>query len=69
VPAVSLSDHVRTVVGAEREAVAVRVEALRAQAERLHAVAEVVDRDVDETARLLRHWFALNSLPSTIATA
>ncbi len=54
-PAVSLSDHVRSAVGAEREAVAARLEALRAQAERLHVVAEVVDRDVDETARLLRH--------------
>jgi hypothetical protein len=51
---VQLSDHVREAVEAERELVAERLVALRAQAERLHAVVDEVDRNVDETARLLR---------------
>ncbi|SRR5712691_6025605 len=51
---VPLSDHVREVVDKEREVVADRLAALRAQAERLHAVVADVDRNVEETARLLR---------------
>lgn len=50
----ALSDHVQEVVAQERELVADRLEALRAQAERLHDLVAKVDADVDETARLLR---------------
>ena len=38
----------------ERQAVAERLEALRNQSERLHVLTDTVDRDVEETARLLR---------------
>jgi hypothetical protein len=38
----------------ERQAVAERLDGLREQSERLHALTETVDRDVEETARLLR---------------
>jgi hypothetical protein len=48
-----LSEHVRDAVERERGVVAERLEALRAHAERLHVVAEL-DREVEETARLLR---------------
>lgn len=51
---VHLSDHVRDAVEREREVVVQRLAALRSQAERLHAVVAEVDRDVEETARLLR---------------
>lgn len=53
-PVVQLSDHVRDAVKAERELVAERLAALRTQAARLRAVVDEVDRDVEETARLLR---------------
>jgi hypothetical protein len=49
-----LSDHVREAVEREREVVAERLADLRTQADRLHAVVGDVDRDVAETARLLR---------------
>jgi hypothetical protein len=49
-----LSEHVRDAVERERTVVADRLSALRDQAERLHAVVQDVDRDVEETARLLR---------------
>ena len=49
-----LSDHVREAVEREREVVAQRLAGLRTQADRLHAVVADVDRDVGETARLLR---------------
>jgi hypothetical protein len=49
-----LSDHVREAVEREREVVAQRLADLRTQADRLHAVVADVDRDVGETARLLR---------------
>jgi hypothetical protein len=49
-----LSDHVREAVEREREVVAERLADLRTQADRLHAVVGDVDRDVEETARLLR---------------
>jgi hypothetical protein len=49
-----LSEHVRLAVEQERDVVAERLGALRSQAERLHAVVEDVDREVAETARLLR---------------
>jgi hypothetical protein len=49
-----LSEHVRTAVEGEREIVVERLAALRAQAERMHAVVDELDRDVEETARLLR---------------
>ena len=38
----------------ERCAVAERLQALRDQSDRLHALADAVDREVEETARLLR---------------
>jgi hypothetical protein len=49
-----LSDHVREAVEREREVIAGRLAELRAQAERLHAVFADVDRNVQETAGLLR---------------
>jgi hypothetical protein len=49
-----LSEHVRHAVEQEREVVVERLAALRAQSERLHAVVDELDRNVDETARLLR---------------
>jgi hypothetical protein len=51
---VQLSDEVRKAVESERALVVERLELLRAQAERLHLVVEQVDRDVEETSRLLR---------------
>lgn len=52
--ATSLSANVRTVVERERDAVAGRLTALREQSQRLHALTDVIDCDVEETARLLR---------------
>jgi hypothetical protein len=49
-----LSDHVRAAVESERELVVERLATLRAQAERLHAVVDELDRNVEETAHLLR---------------
>jgi hypothetical protein len=49
-----LSDHVRAAVEDEREVVVERLATLRMQAERLHAVVDELDRNVEETARLLR---------------
>ncbi len=49
-----LSDHVRAAVEGEREVVVERLVTLRAQAERLHAVVDELDRNVEETAHLLR---------------
>ncbi|HEU5372014.1 MAG TPA: hypothetical protein VFU51_06465 [Gaiellaceae bacterium] len=49
-----LSEHVRLAVEQERDVVVERLGALRSQAERLHAVVEDVDREVADTARLLR---------------
>ena len=52
---IDLSDHVRAAVAGEREIVVERLTALRAQAERLHAVVAELDGAVEEQARLLRH--------------
>jgi hypothetical protein len=49
-----LSDHVQEAVAQEREVVAARLEALRAQSERLHELTDNVDADVLETERMLR---------------
>jgi hypothetical protein len=49
-----LSDHVQRAVAGEREVVAARLDALRAQSARLHELSEKVDADVAETAALLR---------------
>lgn len=54
-PVVTLSAHVRTAVESERGLVEERLESLRAQAERLHAVVSELDRDIEDTTRLLRH--------------
>lgn len=51
---VELSDHVRRAVEEERGLVAARLEALRAQSDRMHELVERLDGDVEETARLLR---------------
>jgi hypothetical protein len=50
----SLSKQVRKMVERERDAVAARLDALREQSQRLHVLTEVIDHDVEETARLLR---------------
>lgn len=52
---IDLSDHVRAAVAGEREIVVERLTALRAQAERMHAVVAELDGAVREQARLLRH--------------
>lgn len=49
-----LSEHVQQAVEEEREVVAARLEALRAQSARLHELGERVDADVEETTRMLR---------------
>jgi hypothetical protein len=49
-----LSEHLQQAVEAEREVVAARLEALREQSVRLHALVDEVDADVVETARMLR---------------
>ncbi len=49
-----LSEHVQAAVEEEREVVAARLEALRAQSARLHEIVEKVEAEVEETARLLR---------------
>lgn len=54
VSALHLSDYVRAAVEGEREVVVERLATLRAQAERLHAVVDELDRNVEETAHLLR---------------
>jgi hypothetical protein len=52
--AVHLSEHVQETVRKEREVTAERLAALREQSQRLHELVDAVDRDVEETARLLR---------------
>ena len=54
VSVLQLSDHVRAAVEGEREVVVERLATLRAQAERLHAVVDELDRNVEEAAHLLR---------------
>lgn len=54
VSVIALSDHIQHAVAQEREVVAVRLDALRAQAARLHVLTEKVDAEVAETAALLR---------------
>jgi hypothetical protein len=49
-----LSEHVQQAVEEEREVVAARLEALRAQSARLHELVGRVDGEVQDTARLLR---------------
>lgn len=49
-----LSEHVQEAVTKERGLVAARLEALRGQSQRLHELADQVDADVTEAARLLR---------------
>ncbi len=51
---VQLSEHVREVVQVERSAVADRLEALRAQGDRLRAILGKVDEEIEVNARLLR---------------
>src|SRR3954452_3904685 len=51
---VTLSDHVRGAVEQERTQVAARLDEIQTQAARLHALVGQVDRDVEETSRLLR---------------
>lgn len=51
---VSLPDRVQHAVTEERDVVVARLEALREQSRRLHALVDHVDRDVQETARMLR---------------
>jgi septation ring formation regulator EzrA len=54
VTVVKLSDHVLEAVQAERALVASRLDELREQAERVRAMAERLDEDVETNARLLR---------------
>lgn len=49
-----LSEHFQNAVAQEREVVATRLEALREQSLRLHELVDQVDRNVEETARMLR---------------
>ncbi len=51
---VHLSEHVQQVVEEEREVVAARLEAFRAQSTRLHELVARIDADVEEAARMLR---------------
>src|SRR6266511_6272170 len=51
---VSLSEHVRKTVEQERKVVEARLAALQDQSRRLKELAETVNADVEETARLLR---------------
>jgi len=55
VAVVELAEHVRPVVERERALVARRLQELREQAERLHALVDGVDEEVEQTARMLRH--------------
>lgn len=50
----NLSEHLQNAVAQEREVVATRLAALREQSLRLHELVEQVDRNVEETARMLR---------------
>jgi hypothetical protein len=50
----SISEHLHAQVQREREAVAARVQELRAQSRRLHALTERIDRELAETGGLLR---------------
>jgi hypothetical protein len=54
VTVVHLSEHVQRAVEEEREVVAARLAELRAQYARLQGLAEQIDSDIDETARVLR---------------
>jgi Family of unknown function (DUF6361) len=49
-----LSDHVRETVEREREVIAARLSSLREQSQRIHEVAETIDNDLEDAARLLR---------------
>jgi hypothetical protein len=51
---VELAEHVRKTVEQERVVVAQRLDDLRRQAERLHALVDQVDADVEHAARMLR---------------
>lgn len=51
----ALSDHVRESVSREREVVAQRLGELQEQVARVRAVADALDNDVAETARVLRN--------------
>ena len=51
---VEISEHLKETMHSERELVAARYEELRQQSQRLHALAEKVDAEFAETARLLR---------------
>lgn len=53
-PTPRLSPNVRDALADERESVAARLTSLREQSERLHTLTETVDREVEETSRLLR---------------
>jgi ribosomal protein S12 methylthiotransferase accessory factor YcaO len=51
---VALSDYAREAVESERPSVAARLKGLREQAAKMRAITEALERDVDQTARLLR---------------
>jgi hypothetical protein len=62
-----LSEHVHDVVTRERQVVADRLEALRAQSRRLHQVVDQVDADAAETARLLRQMDEMLGIASQLS--
>jgi hypothetical protein len=51
---VRLSEHVHESVSKEREVIVERLTTLREQSQRLHELVDAVDRDAEQTARLLR---------------
>jgi hypothetical protein len=51
---VHLSEHVHESVRKEREVMVERLAALREQSQRLHELVNAVDRDAEQTARILR---------------
>jgi hypothetical protein len=50
----SLSDRAREVVASERDLIRERLSQLQAQSARLHALAADLDKDVEDTTRMLR---------------
>jgi len=62
-----LSEEARSVIAAEREAVALRVADLRRQSESMRAVVEQVDRDLASAERLLRRMDEVLGLAPQLA--
>lgn len=62
-----LSEHVHDAVAAERELVAARLAALRAQADRLHELVDKIDSEAEETARLLRRMDEMLGIASQLS--